>query len=260
MGHIRLGRLPKTLHWQGVVNLLDQTPDDVPALARASLFAAEGRLRQLSHDPSLTYCFWLLTRVSWASRTPDFFAALNDLGIAPPSSNATALAFIAQMTNEVQAHLGRYPESGPFGELASLAFRRALMETVGQHRQSLFGSSLDDVQHAFRSHSSASRFGDLSKRFFGDFLARTLRFFLDRELPNQVGIGHSMGNINDGQQFMVALDTYVRQSAYIMEDFATGWYGKHNWESRGEISYEDARGFVAVALRKLRMELVRTEP
>jgi hypothetical protein len=260
MGHIRIGRLPKTLHWQGVVNLLDQAPDDVPAIARASLLTAEGWLRQLSHDPSLTYCFWLLTRVSWTARTPDFSSALNGLGIAPPSSNASALAFIAQMTNEVQAHLRRYPESGPFGELASLAFRRALAETVGQHGQSLFGSSLDEVQHAFRSHSSASRFGGLSRRFFGDFLARTLRFFLDRELPNQVGTGHSMGTIKDGQQFMDALDTYVRQSAYIMEGFVIGWYGKHNWESGGEINYEEARGFVAVALRKLRMELVRTEP
>jgi hypothetical protein len=45
-----------------------------------------------------------------------------------------------------------------------------------------------------------------------------------------------------------------------MEDFAIGWYGKHSWESGGEISYEDARGFVVVALRKLRMELVRAEP
>ncbi len=156
MGHVRLSRLPKTLRWQGVVRLLDESPDEVPAITRASLLAAEGRLRELSHDRSLTYCFWLLTRVSWASRTSDFSAALNDLGITRPSVDASALGFIVQMSNEAQAALRPYQESGPFGELASLAFRRALAETVGQHGQSLFGSSVEDVQHAFRSHSTAA--------------------------------------------------------------------------------------------------------
>jgi hypothetical protein len=31
MGHIRLGRLPKTLRWQGVLQLLDQTPSKAVA-------------------------------------------------------------------------------------------------------------------------------------------------------------------------------------------------------------------------------------
>ncbi len=45
-----------------------------------------------------------------------------------------------------------------------------------------------------------------------------------------------------------------------MEDFASGWYSKRNWESQGQISPEEARGFVAVALRKLRMEFVQSAP
>ena len=42
--------------------------------------------------------------------------------------------------------------------------------------------------------------------------------------------------------------TYQRQ-------FAEDWYGKHNWQSRGEISQQEARGFVAYALQKLRTQL-----
>ena len=244
------------MRWQAVVGMLRQSPNDVAAVARATDSAAEDRLRELSRDPSLAYCFWLLTRLSAASREPDFAAALAPLGLAPPGTDS-ALAFIAQITEHVRTELQQFPESGPFSELASLAMRRALSETIGQHGQSLFLSNLDDVREAFRSHSTATRFGDLSKRFFGDFLARTLRFFLDKELSNVVGHGHALTAITDSKEFSAELDLYARQSARIMEQFASGWYGKHNWESHGAISREEAQGFVAVALRKLRMEITR---
>ena len=258
MGHIRLGRLPKSLRWQGVVALLEQAPDDVPAVARATVWAAEERLRELARDPSLGYCFWLLTRLAAASREEDFAAATAALGLPTPDSDS-ALAFIAQVNERVRAELQRYPESGPFSELASLALRRALSETVGQHGRSLFGSSLEDVRQAFRGHATDARFGDLSRRFFGDFLARTLRFFVDKELSNTVGARRGLTDIGASGEFTAALDLYARQSARIMEQFASGWYGKHNWEARGAISREEAQGFVAVALRKLRMELARVD-
>src|SRR3712207_1532215 len=112
MGHIRLGRLPKTLRWQGVVRLLDQSPDDVPAVARATVRAAEAHLRELSRDPSLVQCFWLLTRIAAAAREEDFAAATAALGLAPPHADS-ALAFIAQVHEQVRADLTHYPESGP---------------------------------------------------------------------------------------------------------------------------------------------------
>ena len=258
MGHVRLGRLPKTLHWQGVVGLLDQSPDDVAGVARATVTAAEVRLRELSRDPSLVYCFWVLVRLTAAAREPHFADATAALGF-PPSDGDSALTFIARVNERVRAELREYPESGPFSELASLALRNALSETVGQHGRSLFGSSLDDVQQAFRGHASATRFGDLAKRFFGDFLARTLRSFVDKELSNRVGPGHALADIEASRDFSDALDVYTRQSAQIIEQFAAGWYGKHNWETRGAISREEAQGFVAVALRKLRMELTRAD-
>ncbi len=257
MGHIRLGRLPKTLRWQAVIGLLESTPDDVPAVARATVVAADTRLRELAHDPSLAHCFWLLTRLAAASREPDFAAAVGTLGLTPSADSA--LAFVAHVSDRVRGDLAGYPESGPFSELASLALRRALSETVGQHGRSLFGSSLEDVQQALRSHATPARFGDLARRFFGDFLARTLRYFIDRELSNHTGDGHALARVDASRAFTQELDVYARQSARIMEEFASGWYSKHNWEAHGQISREEAQGFVAIALRKLRQELTRTE-
>lgn len=258
MGHVRLGRLPKTIRWQGVVALMDDSPDDIPAVARGTAAAAELRLRQLSRDPSLIHCFWLLTRVASASRHEDFVTALARLNLPIPI-NGSALLYISQISDQVRLDLAPHTESGPFGELASLALRRTLSETVGVHGRSLFGSSLEDVQHAFYSHSSPARFGELARRFFGDYLARTLRFFVEKELSNQVGSGHGLTNIDASTEFTRTLDLYARESARIVEDFATGWYSKHNWESGDAITQEEAQGFVAIALRKLRMELARSD-
>lgn len=255
MGHLRLGRLPKTYKWRAVIDLLNETPDDPAALAGAVVKAAEARLRELGRDSSLTYCFWLLTRITWAARREDFTAALSELDL-PPAGDGSALVFISGVSDRVRSELIHHPESGPFAELASLALRRALSETVGQEGRSLFGSSMEDIQHAFREYSTARRFGILARRFFGDFFSRTLSFYVEKELANNIGEGHGLSSIADSEEFTRALDIYTRQSAFIMEEFASGWYSKQNWESKGHISLEDAQGFVAVALRKLRMELV----
>jgi hypothetical protein len=259
LGHIRLGRLPKTLRWRQVVDLLGEAELDTPAIARATTFAAERRLQDVARDPVLTHAFWLLTRLTAAARRPDFAEELTELGVGT-SVDEPILAFISRVSDAVRGEASTHPASGHFSELASLALRRTLAETVGQYGPSLFGSSVDDLQVALRGFSSGQSFGRAARLFFGDFFARTLRSFVERELPNQTGPNQRPRTVENNQAFADSLDRYARESALIMESFAAGWYGKHNWESRGRISPEEAQGFVAVALRKLRMELTRAEP
>lgn len=259
MGHIRTGRLPKTRRWRQVVALLDAPTVDAPAVARATAHAAERRLRALSDDPSLVHCFWILTRLTTAARRPDFGAALAEIGVEA-RSDEPILSFIARISDQVRQEATAHPESGHFATFASLALRRALSETIGQHGRSLFGSSVEDLQAALRHYAGDQRFGRMSKLFFGEFFAATLGSFVERELSNQAGVGPGLESIRESQEFADALDRYARESALIMEEFAGGWYGKHNWESKGRIDHEETAGFVGYALRKLRMELTRSEP
>lgn len=254
MGHIRLGRLPKTRPWRHVIGLLKEAPRDSAGLASAVATAAEEQLGAFGSDQSVTYCFWLLTRIALASRSENFAAELAELGLHAGSTTST-VAFISQVADQARGELATNTSSGHLTEIASLALRRTLTETIGQHGPSLFGSSLDDLQQAFRQHSTQRQFATLSKQFFGDFLARVLRVAINRELSQHVGQGHEIANVATAAKFTQALDTYARQSARIVEDFAGGWYSKRNWETKGEISQQDARRFVAVAFRKLRMEL-----
>ena len=259
MGHTLVGDLPKSARWRAVVALLDDDQLSAPELARLTLLASRQRLLQLRGDPSLTYCFWLLVRLAEAARGPDFLADVARLGV-PVRAGDPALAVVARAADRARIELDRFPESGPFGELASLALRRTLTETVGIENRSLFGSSLEDLERAFRRRSSPVQFGELAHRFFGDFVARTLRFYVERELSHHVGTGGGLASIADAGDFAAALDLHARQSARIVEGFAADWYAKHHWEAGGAIGREETQRFVAHALRKLRKELLVEAP
>src|SRR5690242_14478318 len=120
MGHLRLGRLPKTRRWNAVMNLLDAEPSDTAGVARAVVNAADNRLSRLGHDEALVYCFWLLTRITWAARGPQFRDHLADLGIEV-SDSTSALGLVSKVSEQARMVLAQHPESGPFGELASLS-------------------------------------------------------------------------------------------------------------------------------------------
>ncbi len=256
MGHVRLGRLPHRLKWNAVVALLGEEPSDSGAVAKATIEAAEEHLISLRDDAALNYCFWLLTRVTWAARSDDFLAELNSLGLTLGADTPT-MGFVAAVTDQVRTQAMQDPASGATAELASLALRRALTETVGQQGASLFGTTLADVQRAFRAYSTQEHFAQLSQRFFGDFLARTLRSYVDREIPNLVGASPSIHTVGDSQEAVEAIDRHARETAFILRDFAGGWYSKNQWESRGAITEEQTKAFVAYALRKMRSELKR---
>jgi hypothetical protein len=253
MGHIQLGYLPSSVRWQHVATLLRSDQPAAPEVADACLHAAERRLRQLRGDPSLTNCFWLLTRLASAARGPDFAADVARLGL-PVTTGDTMLTLLAHVTERARAELAAYPASGPFGELAALALRRALTDALGSQQTDLFASSVDDLAAAFRQHSTPVQFGGLARAFFGDFIARTLRYYLERDLPNAVGSA-GLPKLNEANAFASTLDRHARETARIVEGFGAAWFSKHHWESDGAISREEARGFVAHALTKLRREL-----
>lgn len=255
MGHTEIARLPASQRWSAVVGLLRGPRLDAPAVSAAVTLAAERRLRQLSGDPSIAYCFWLLARLAAAARGPDFLDALAQLGI-PARHDDSVLRFLARVADHTRGVISQYPESGPFGDIAAMALRQALTETVGVQGRSLFGSSLDDLESAFRRHSTPVQFGDLAQRYFASVMGQTLRFYVDRELPHAIG-GPGLPQITDATAFNQALDRHARELARVVERFAIGWWSKKNWERLGLISPDDAERFVGHALPKLRGAVVR---
>ena len=249
MGHLRVGRLPKNDRWREVIGVIEADSHDADRIAAASLAASEDYLRSIRNDPALTRAYWTLVRLMTAARGDDFAGELDRLGL-PADGSGSSIAFLAAVADSVRRESADAADGSMAGELAGLALRRTLMETVGTQATGLFGSTVDDIQAAFRTHSTTRQFGEVSKLFFGDLVARVLRSALDREAPALLGASESA-------EMLAKVDIHARQSAAIVRDFAGEWLSKKNYERAGDIRPADAEGFIAVALRKLRTELKR---
>src|SRR5687768_17192438 len=113
MGHIRLGRLPKTRRWNEVVDLLAESPALTGAVAAAATRAADRRLSALASDQAVNYAFWLLTRIAWASHSEAFFQELETIGLQADPSGST-LSFISDLSDRVRDRNADQISSGHF--------------------------------------------------------------------------------------------------------------------------------------------------
>jgi hypothetical protein len=257
MGHVRLGRLPRTRRWQQVVELLG---GDAPigAVAAASAAAAEAALRGAHADPGLGHAFWLLMQVPLAARASDLGTSLSRLGFRVPTE-FTLLSIIGAFSDAVERHVQQRGGRTDLGEMAQLAAAEALTSVVGRDLPSLFGTTPGELKLALARLAAPDRFAGLAREFFARCSRKYLDYFVSRELSNHVGPGRRIGSIDAHTAFDAALERHCQETALIVEAFAGGWYSKARF--KGELTPEKAQRFAYVALRKLQSELrKRSEP
>lgn len=252
MGHVRLGRLPRTKKWQQVVDLVAEG-GDLGQVAAASAEAVESGLRSASLDPTLVHAFWLLTQLPLAARKGDFAAELRALGF-DVKSKPTLLALAGAFTRAVDGQIERSGGRTDLGEIAQLSAAETLTSLVGRDLPGLFGPTPDDVQNVVAKLASSERFSVLARDFFSRLTHRYLAYYLSRELSNHVGPGRRFRAIADHSEFNAALDLHCREASRIIKEFSGGWYGKTLFQ-KGEISPDDAGRFAHIAFKKLRREL-----
>ena len=251
MGHIRLGRLPATRHWQQVVALLSR---DAPAerVAAASAEAAEVSLEHARRDTALHHSFWLLTQLPLAARSPNYSDSLRSLGFAVQGT-PSLLEIISAFSATVDRHVDRNGGRTDLGELAQHAAAESLASAAGSELPSLFGPTPEDARVALGKLAAPDRFARLARDFFARLVRRHLDYYLSREASDHVGPGRGIGSIDAHTDFNAALEQHCREASRIIEAFAGGWYSKTNFE--GGITPEKAGSFLFVALRKISREL-----
>ena len=253
MGHIRLGNLPRTRKWIQVLDLIGGGAG-TPEVAAATMDASQRGLTNAAKDPGLVHTFWLLTQVPLAARSENFVAGLRKLGLEV-SNTPSLLEVVGAFTGAVDTHLRRSRGRTDLGEMAQMAASEALTALGRPQTETLFGTTATDVQQAFKSFSTTKQFSSLAKEFFSRLGKKYLTYFLSRELSNYVSGNGRFTSIDKHAEFNEALELHCRQASRIIEEFSGGWFSKTNFE--GGITPEKAAGFVHVALKKLRAELVR---
>lgn len=255
MGHMRVGFLPKTRKWKQVINLLETTTSSNEKIASATITASEKFFNQNKDNSVVVFCYWFLIQITSHSRKKDeFINELNKFGLNI-NNFKNAISFLSSISKyidkQAQIRKGDYVLS----KIAILSLKEVLSDTIEIESQSLFGKSFEDIRIACKKYSDPKNFSKLSRLYFSKILYRTLQFFLSKETCNNVGRNRKFKDITELIDFNSAFKLYCFQVSKIVEDFSGGWYSKHIWE--GEITEEDTKKFIVIAIKKLQSEILR---
>jgi hypothetical protein len=262
MGHIRLGKIPKSKKWSAVVESVSKTGDtstlpaddlvaNVQDVAKQTLIAAEGGLQTALNDTGLQYSFFLLTQIALAARTNDWRQRLEQFGIYL-SPDASFQDLTVEMQAAIDDFVFSHGRSTDVGEIAQQAACEAITDLTAQKAVTLFGSGAEELQIAVRDLSTKKGFSTLGQKFFGVFMARYLNFYLSRVTAANIGNKY-LPQIGDINRFDDALRLHCEQSARIVRDFCGEWFSKT--EFKEGIDLDNTARFIAVAVKKLQAEL-----
>ena len=253
MGHIRLGDLPKTRKWQQVVGLIAGGAGTAQ-IANATISAAERGLNLASEDKGLVETIWLLTQLPVAARSEDYVGALLSVGVKV-SDSPTLMEVVGAFSDAVDRRLTTNGGRTDLGEMAQMAAVETITKVIGERTQSLFGAAPEDVRSAFGGLGTNKQFSTFARGFFARLTEKCLNYFLDRAYSHHIGEGERFTTLAQHGEFSQAMERHCYEASRIVEEFSGGWFSKRNWETKGEISREDAAKFAHVAMQKICAEL-----
>jgi hypothetical protein len=245
MGHIRLGRLPRTRKWQQVIALLGAGAD-APDIAAATLEASKRGLKGAAKDPALVHSFWLLTQLPLCARKGDFVHELARVGVFVPRA-PSLMELIGALSDSVDSHVDRTGGRSDLGEMAQMGAAESLSAVLRQQTRSLFGSTAEEVRRELARIGTPRNFSALARDFFARLTQRYITYFLSRELSNE------LPSISANKQFREALSVHCRQASKILEEYARVWFSKATYQSG--ITQTRAANFISYAITKLTSEL-----
>jgi hypothetical protein len=266
MGHTRLGKVPKTQKWTAVISLITGSDapsgeggsgvllaDDVQAISRQTLDAAQGGLKKAIDDSGLRYTFYLLTQLVLAAKTEDWASNLDELGIQL-SEDATVFDLTSEVQNAIDTYIEICAYPTDISEIAQQAAGEAISELAGTEQIALLSSNRDELQQVIRGLSTKKGFSKLGQIFFGRFMSRFLNFYISR-ITAANSDSERLPQIGDISRFNESLRRHCEQSAQIVHDFCGQWYSKT--EFKQGINLNNTSGFMAVAIKKLQDELMQ---
>jgi len=250
MGSKYIPSMPATARWRKVITSIGNGAAIAVVAAETSKAAVNG-IALARSDPGLVKSFSLLVDFVLAARADNLGDALSRSGIFvsnDPDIYDIAAGYSAAVDRHLLINRGR----SDIGEMAQLAGVETLNELLEQRTTSLFGRAGSDVKTAAQNLSTEAGFGRLVHAFFSRFMARFLKYHIDREIPRHVGVGR-FASPDAHTDYLREIDTHSRATTEPVTTFAKDWYSKHRYLN--DFSSGQARGFVNHTIDKLEIQL-----
>lgn len=258
MGHERVGSLPKTERWRGIVHSISsytEAGETIVDIASQTTKNVRHRFQNIENDSGIFAAFKYILALSYSANSNDSFDKLAQQGIdLPKDFNLYDLAY------SIQDYVNNHSDSKEYSAFAT----QAMIETVSdwarqqESNQTVLFDSGDKGMELWRGAANGAVFCEISRLFFSKFTERYLKYFLEREAAA------SISNIYDRKQFNQNLEDHVDriskhafETSKITQSFAAGWYNK---EVKTTLpSDKKIKGFLSFAFKKINSELIREE-
>ena len=147
MGHIRLGKLPRTKKWREVVGLI-AAGADVSQVADATLNAAEDAFEyvNINEDEGFNQAAWIMVQLGVASKADDPIQHLKDQGI-DLAGQTSMVGIQAAISDAMDNHLEKHGGQSDLGEISQRALIEAVSERIKPRLDGrLFDVTLNDIK------------------------------------------------------------------------------------------------------------------
>jgi hypothetical protein len=253
MGHERVGVLPKTKPWKGVVKQIagfSGTEADASEIASSTLANVRSRFESIQQDSGIKAAFKFLVALSInttarSQKTPPYGLQLS-----------SALSPLA-LAKALHQWVGKNRDSLEYAQLAQGAASDAIANWYSEHssQRSLFQGEGEQTE-IWSQAATGAGFCELSRLFFAKFTERYLNYFLEREASASCRTIEQRDLLQEQlRQHIDTISKHAFETAKITQSFAAGWHNLHTKESTP--SDNEVEGFLAIAFGKIREELRR---
>ncbi|MGD0538606.1 MAG: hypothetical protein ABSC03_13280 [Verrucomicrobiota bacterium] len=254
MGHERVGVLPKTKPWKGVVTQITSfsgTEVDASAIASTTLTNVRSRFESIQHDSGVKAAFKFFVALS-VSASSQFSKDVTPYGLrlsSKPSPFALAKLLQEWVNNNC--------DSLEYAQLAQGAASDAIANWYSdKSSQKWLFQSENEQTEVWREAATAAGFCELSRLFFAKFTERYLNYFLERQASVSCPTIEQRDLLEEQIRKQVdAISKHAFETAKITQSFAAGWYNLHTKE--GLPSDQEVEAFLTIAFGKIREELRR---
>ncbi|MVT09515.1 hypothetical protein [Chitinophaga tropicalis] len=258
MGHERIGTLPKSERWRGIVNSISNyahTDNTIVDIAAQTTKNVRYRFQNIEDDGGVFAAFKYVLTLAFAAKSEDAFAKLAQQGIELPKDFS-----LYDLALSIQSYVAQNAESKEYSAFAT----QSMLETIGQwakHNetsQTVLFDSNDKGLELWQKAANGAGFCELSRLFFAKFTERYLKYFLEREAAASINSLYERTQFNKNlEQHVERISKHAFETSKIVQSFAAAWFNK---EVKAKLPTDrKIQGFLSFAFKKINSELVREE-
>jgi hypothetical protein len=253
MGHSRYDSLPKSKQWSQLIEAFSRLASIPQELVQQTSRAAEKQLLGTRDDPFVSTACWLLVQIPTLARKNALDEWIREQ--APTSTGDYRRDIGSAARRQMERAAAKNPPRSIFSETAKLAFFETLASAFKEANLVLFGADKEEVRKALSRYATPEGFQVLARSFFKAYLQRSLGNFLEKELPNHLGIAERFAQARDAAAVQETLAGYCQEATALLSQYSRDWYAKNVIHAKP--SETTAKGFAAYAVQKLVEDLPR---